>query len=484
MLLDSLEPPSPPKVGGDAKTKEKKPIIKKEVEVRSKTENKNFFSKLFGKHEKKENLERVSSIASMDAENIRSALGITSEKKKLTVREKFEDKAASTGLEKHDWSKSPDLTELVLKQNKKTDKIKIQSDTEKHFSKLHSEFEDSKTEMMSKADKRKPEVQKAKQKIRSEYEKYQVKLKQHAEEQHKQVSEKAKKHEVSLNRKIAGLNKRVKNLDDREKRIQQKEQKIRDAESELAAKKEKINSQAKIMDEYAKEIKLLDTNFRQIKDKTDKQKAEHDNLKLRIKDENLNLKRVKDQYSRTERDHLARIKKMQTDLARAYSELDRINQRSEQVLSTLEKKQALLDEKIKKNEQLVSEEKKMLEILKDPEFDAAMHAEVVPTQTLSEHEEEFQPHMAEQAHDDTSLANEYLEEAPIGKPESAFESIHNKIIDCRQLLIEQNFEDVKILYNEIREDYFTSNVDASDSDTLKADIKDLYDEIALKIVSG
>ena len=544
-IVGSIEPPRRPssRVKNDSKGEETLPPIAPKTDVSSKEEKKkSFFSNIFKLKEKKVETENKSSdlpffgneinssgkdnisqenkdkknigqetkkVKKEDIENIRAALGIT-QKKDKSVREKFEeDVSKDTKKKKKVIGKSSEseLTDILLKhkidvpkksvkktksgkksesnvkvkpnkkvKNKSTNQISskvFNSKAKEDLEKIHGEIEKTKTEMLADVEKRKPEILKAKAKIKAEFQKYEKKIKDTIKKDTKEFNS----YKTAETKALTELRKKIKQkqlkLDKRQDSLTKKELSVAKKEQNARKLMDKVDIQSQIMEKFSQEIDLLDADIKKNANLIETQKVKLEKMRSEILQNQHEAKEKRDDLQKAEKEFSKRMKKIDKETSKANLDLENIQKKSLKLTKQLEEKEKSIDEKEKEINKLLEDEKKIADFLKNHEDKSVKNK----SQVESIADIDFDKQLGESSFDGD------FGETPLTNSDDTAD-IEDKINDCKQLLEDGEYEDAKLLYNELRNEFIELKLNEDESKNLKSELKDLYDDICLKILRG
>lgn len=470
---------------------------------------KSFFSRIMKKKEQapqrpqsleisEESKTDIPEVSEDDLNNIRKALGIN-EDNQSTIREEFEEKTATDSfMEKPEVEDdelkpptmpskiasqktkpktektkpepisklkkpkitTPDLTELILKHNKETPikKPEIKVNPEKPLQKLEKDFEKNKNQLVKKVEKKDATVSHAKHQAKKHFEIYKKQIDKLAKTHAIQINKEKKTHETKLKKKAEMLEKKRLSLN-------AKELKLKEKEKLLSEKEAKINKQVADLEGYAKEISLLDKQLFKNKQEIEKQKAILSDLKSQLAVTKKAISEANQEQKQAEKEHEEYLKKIDLELARKKKDYDELERKSYNEKKILDSKRADIMKEQARLEKLIQDEKKVAEALNNRNYLPKRDEHI---KVLEDHDDDWQ--------------KDYHEKY-VAVQESPLDEIHEKIQDCRELLEEQKYDDAKYIYNDIRTEFLNSDFSDEDKILLKKEIKELYDEICLKILN-
>lgn len=392
-------------------------------------------------------------LSESDLKNIREALGIS--KPEESIQKKWEDelevkakKPEETPGKKTDIDWHEELEELPPAKKETPMAEEIHPPIQEHIDNATEKLEKTKQKLLKGATK---QIADAKP-VQAAYAKHSEKVKQQLDKALKSHDKKLVAAMAKERRKleIEGLkaSKAILSLKKKQTELEKKEANLTQRETEtkrITSNLEKLQAQAEALKNSISQQKTAEKEY---KAKAKSAKAELDNL---YKDHQQKLKAVTEAYSRTK-----------NQMEKVISNLGDLKLKADELFIKTEDASRELARKQEKIQRLIKEENRIYEFLRK-------HSESSPKKTKSIIEDE-----------------QILPDMPQNTPkrETPEQTIEEDILDCKDLIREGQLEDAKMLYNYIRQDFLSANLSDSKKASIKHELKELYDEIALKILHG
>jgi len=470
---------------------------------------KGFLSKLFGKKEKKQDgsvkVNIVSSESELqyddwdknddkyelneaDIDNIRQALGLKTPPSKKSSVQKFEKKIESKKTSVTKPSKSVISKVFPKKSSKVSQKVEdlpafnttksnsadsASASTIANITKIQKEWSEfsgkklkttAETKQVGALDRTK------KSKIVKEFEST---LKRESKKYDSKVKKEATTTISRFKKEIAELAKRDHHLRVREEKLIHRLRKLDEQEAELEediSRLEAMKGEILYLEEDKKKIsqELAEVNSKleEVKSELALIKKELESTKAKIKkeheDSSAKLKKMNKEYQDEEQKHKKELKELTDKISSAKVTLGDMQKKGTQILNQLKKK----EDDLKKREQSIAskldENKSILDKLEATTKD--LRPSVVYREPPMEKSSSY------------SYKASSSSDPVIG--------LKDKLSDCKDLIDNGHLDDAKALYNEIREDFSKiSGVSDAEKEKLKHDIREVYDEISLKIMN-
>ncbi|MGV8168733.1 MAG: hypothetical protein ACP5N3_01625 [Candidatus Nanoarchaeia archaeon] len=288
------------------------------------------------------------------------------------------------------------------------------------------------------------------------------------------IAKMVKDRKKALSADLSKISTRAKELQKKEAALSAKEQKLSEQEKIIADKKKNLDDLFSKADGVAKNRAAMEKDIEKYKKILGDQRAEMLNAKksydyekkeltAKRNDMQQELKRLRettDSERKKGEDMLERLRKQVED---AQKQLDLTIKKSQDMSTKLRNRELALEEKERKVQDLIDQEKKMLALLKGntktPEDVFVKKAAYNKPVRVVEEQGESEIYVDDE------------------------DSLNQKIQDCKDLLKDENYEDAKMLYNEIRADFSTAEIDEARKPEIKHQIRELYDEIALAMIA-
>lgn len=283
------------------------------------------------------------------------------------------------------------------------------------------------------------------------------------------------KKEIELENRV---NKKEAELIKKEKATQSKESMLVSLEKSLGERKAELDTLVSQEATLTAKKEALQAEISDLRKKSAELKAEiinnqklFDSQKKTIFQETKNLqdsfKGLKDNFDNEKRKGDRRIADIEKKCVDAQLELDELMKKSRKVAVQLKAKEDALHQKEKEVMELISQEKKILSLLKGNE-EKGLTA------------------------DDIKARRRAKERKPAtvigfgGEPEIYVddeENLNRKINECKELIRESNYDDAKAKYNQIRDEFMSAVLEDDSRKTIRHELRELYDDIALKMIS-
>jgi hypothetical protein len=283
-----------------------------------------------------------------------------------------------------------------------------------------------------------------------------------------------------IGKKEAELNKKMSELDKKEKSVATKAQKLSDLEKSINQRKSELDELVSKEDSLTKRKEIMEKNIAADKltlsglktEIANNQKA-FDTLQKNISSEKKNLQDdLKKSKAMVEAEKSKGEKKL-AELAKKVEEveahLENMQKREKMAAASRKNKEAELREKEKEINSLIMQEKKIISLLKNNELQSVEYDSLISRRSG------MQTQVPKTIIGDDGEPEIYVDDE---------DTLNQKIKDCKDLIKEANYDDAKMLYNEIREDFMSANLDEKAKKTIKHEIRELYDEICLKLISS
>ena len=476
------------------------------------THKNGFLSKLFGKKDKKQDESVKVNIVSSESEfqyddwdkteekyelneadidNIRVALGIKSASPKKSPLQKFEKKievkktpvVMTSKVSKATLPKT--LSKKLSKSSSKiedlpaftTNKANSMEDTSTStianitkIQKEWSEFSNKKLKTTSESKQVSTLDRTKKSKIVREF---QSALKKEAKKYDSKVKKEATSTISKFKKEIAELAKRDHHLRVREEKLVQKLRKLDEQEAELEediSRLEAMKGEILYLETDKKKMseELADTTSKlnEVKAELVLTKKELESTRSKIKkeheDSSVKLKKMTKEYQDEEQKHKKELKELTDKISSAKVTLGNMQKKGTQILNQLKKK----EDDLKKKEQSIAskleENKSILDKLEATTRD--MRPSTIYREPPMEKPSSY-------SYKSSSSSDPVI-------------SLKDKLSDCKDLVDRGHLDDAKNLYNEIRDEFSKiTGVSDAERERLKHDVREVYDEISLKIMN-
>ncbi len=268
--------------------------------------------------------------------------------------------------------------------------------------------------------------------------------------------------------------------------LSQKEAKLKEKDAALQKKKDEIYAIPARIDElrkaeeqlnstkeaYKKEFEGYKKGLSAIKaDMINAQKSfdfERKEFNVQRRDMQIELKKFRNSVVFETKNGNAKLDALSKEVELAEAELEKTKLSVKKSMDALRTKEKELQNKENKITALLAQENKIRNTLRS---EAKSSVAAMPKKNA---EIVFEDNADSSAVSTDSSEQEFIDDE---------DEIRQKILDCKDFLKEENFEDAKMIYNEIREEF--SNIELAEEKkiVLKQDIRELYDEICVGIVS-
>jgi len=264
-------------------------------------------------------------------------------------------------------------------------------------------------------------------------------------------------------------------------------------EEEFNAREKKLTDYEKTLQDRKKELDLLgakDQDLAKRKSDVENEVIKYKRILSEIRADMFNAKKSfdyeKKELSVQRRDIQANFRKFQEMIESEKQKGDaklsdlaaKINAAEAVLNSTTNKVQTITAQLKSRELAVLSKEKKVLNLL---EQEKKMLVVLRGTSKI--------PHAAE---DDYFQKKQLVEQKAVkiiqekGEPQIFIDdedALNQKIQDCKDLLKEENYEDAKLLYNELREAITSAKIEEEKKKLVKHEIRELYDEICIGIIA-
>ncbi len=466
----------------------------------------NFFSKLFGSKEKdsknpQDTPVKVNIVSSeseihyddwnsneensqdytlneADIDNIREALGLKSNKKK-SAQQEFESisqdktktsKKVTKKVKNHAPKEKEELPAFSTENTTSNDSFESQKDSSikaiTTMQKEWSEFSNKKSTVISDPKKISNIDVKKKSRLVREFE---SSLKREIKKYESRIKREASNTIAKLKNDVLALARRDKHLRARESKLLMHLRKLDEKEAALEEDITKLEAMKSEIQYLADDKKAMDKIVAETKLKLEELKAELASankelqfVRSRIHNENedaaMKLKKMHKENQDEELRHKQELKSLTDKIASAKKTLSEMQRKGNQILNQLKTKEDDLKRREDKIAYMLEENKSILT-------------------KLEESTKEARPSIPSKDYTSDKKSQRYPTSDPVI-------SLKDKMSDCKHLTETGKLEDAKILYNEIREEFSNiSGITEAEKDKLKHDIKEIYDEISLKIMN-
>jgi hypothetical protein len=197
--------------------------------------------------------------------------------------------------------------------------------------------------------------------------------------------------------------------------------------------------------------------------------AEKKNFLLRQTDAEANIKKLQALYAKEKEKGDARLAELAKKVEAAQKEFDTVTAKKQDLLNQINNREMEIQEREKKANAKIEHGKKIMSIL------ANNSSRGVSVSTYDESTEDIS--------EEEPATN--VVEAPAQQTtvENAGNAIQQKIQACKQLIKEGKYDDSKLFYNEIRDDFGKLEIDDATKKELKHEIRELYDEICISMMA-
>jgi len=403
-----------------------------------------------------------------DMENIRVALGITKNTNKKSFQKEFEDHVEKQSKKEKIKKIAKKTTNKIVKKtaNRKekikpiTTKPKI---TNEKLTELSNKLEANKQDMLKDALSRKPSIIKTREKISNEHETAKKEITNFFKEEKKKFTSQIKDLKTKNKLETQKLHKEIADFEKRELKVNKLDEKLSKKEQTLKNKEIKLNKQLKTMEKFSKEIDTLDASLSKTKKELKNKKEELAAVKVQLASVKAEFTKEKKAISKDKLTLQAEIKAKLAELETTNTNLNKLNKKIETKQKAFEKEEVRIDKKRIELNKLLDEQKRVYDFLKEKD----------------EHAEEKM--VEKNTWTDTNKESSSLEDIGF-EDESVEKDINDKIEDCRQLIKEENFDDAKILYNEIRAEFIETGSNEPNAAQIQVHIKELYDDICKSLL--
>jgi hypothetical protein len=275
---------------------------------------------------------------------------------------------------------------------------------------------------------------------------------------------------IDSNRKITELEKkkkedlaRIQKLQDMEKAFNEKNKSIialAAQEKLFISKKDSLEKEVSAQKKTLLDIKSDVANNQNAFD------AQKKNISIETKKMQDNLKDVRMAFESERNKGEKKLSELAKKVSETQNRIDEMMKKSRSVAVQLKAKENALQDKEKEVLDLIEQEKRVVSILKGKEILGA----------------DFEVSRKHSSSRDKKPATVI---GFGGEPEIYVDEedvLKEKVKDCRELIGETNFDDAKLLYNEIREEFLSAKMDEEAKKTIRHEIRELYDEICLKLI--
>ncbi|MGV8162604.1 MAG: hypothetical protein ACP5N2_04705 [Candidatus Nanoarchaeia archaeon] len=291
------------------------------------------------------------------------------------------------------------------------------------------------------------------------------------------ISKMVKDKKKSLSIDISKIDQRVKELSKKETALAIKEQKIKNSDLALQQRKKEIELLSRKEESVKKNKAQLEADIEkykriltQIRSDMFNAKKSYDYEKkefiVKRRDLQTEMKRFEDMHEREIQSGEEELAEISSKVEQAQANLDSITKKNQAIMAELKSREMALENKEKKVNELLSQEKKMLSMLRGNSKQMPSEEDLFTKKKIVDKPVKI---VQEQSGPEIYVDDE--------------DALNQKIQDCKDLLREENYEDAKMLYNEIREDFLKANIDDSRKTEVKHEIRELYDEICIGIVA-
>ncbi|MFA6072713.1 MAG: hypothetical protein WC758_01205 [Candidatus Woesearchaeota archaeon] len=283
---------------------------------------------------------------------------------------------------------------------------------------------------------------------------------------------------VKLDKQMIEIQKRINNMQKKEANLLAREQKIVQKEKELENKQQKVLDLIKNNEDLKKVEIQLGENIDKYKKILSKQREDMMNAKksydyekkefnVKRRDIQIETKKLQNMYESETRKGNTRLELLSKKVAEMENYLEEIVAKAQKVNDQLKNREVVIQEKEKKIEARINQEKNILSVLREKprqevvtvsDFSKKILVDIKPVKVV-----DMKGNMAVFIDDE--------------------DAINKKIQDCQDILKEENYEDAKMLYNEIREEFSKADIVNDKKIEIRHKIRELYDEIALGIIS-
>jgi hypothetical protein len=279
-------------------------------------------------------------------------------------------------------------------------------------------------------------------------------------------------------KQINDLNKKIVELDKKEKANSAKEQKLITMQKSIDEKRKNVDVLVAQEKEFLarkeslkNEIDSLSKTSASLKLETSNIQKEYDSKKklvlLETKKVQDSLKTFSVMYEAEKSKGERKLAELAKSVSETQAKLDELMKKSRSVTIQLKAKENAIQEKQKEVLELIEQEKRVLSIIKGNDI-AGVELDVHKKRNVKEKK----PATVIGFGGEPEL---YIDDE---------ESLKEKISDCKDLVNEANYDDAKMLYNEIREEFMSAVLDDDAKKEIRHEIRELYDEICLKLISS
>jgi hypothetical protein len=269
--------------------------------------------------------------------------------------------------------------------------------------------------------------------------------------------------------KKKGLAADLKRLAEKQAALSAREARLRERDAALTKKKQEIDGLAGREEDFRKKKEAYEKEFEGYKkglvslkgDMLNAQKSyeyERKDFNVKRRDLQVELKKLQNTMTYERRKGEARLGALAKEVEQAQAKLSQFQETTKKAMDALKAKEREVQERERKVTALLDQEKRIL---------FALRMDSGTRQAIRESPE-------------VSSGVDSAEEMAFT---DGGDRLGQKILDCRDLLREENYEDAKVLYNELREEFTGLQLDDEKKKSLRQELRELYDEICTGIVS-
>jgi hypothetical protein len=249
--------------------------------------------------------------------------------------------------------------------------------------------------------------------------------------------------------------------------VERKKQTIQEKENKLVEIEKSLNERKEALDTLTNQEKTLRARKEGLVNDVEAYKKMSADLKAEVFKVQEELKEIRKHYSTEKSKGQRALMTINAQVNTTQEQLNSLVKKSRVVSSQLKAKEQALHERETEVMELIEQEKKILEILKGNENKGITK-------------------------EDVKIRFKMKNKKPAtiigfdGQPEiyaDDEDKLNKKINDCKDLIHESNFDVAKLLYNEIRNEFMNAVLEENTKRQIKHEIRELYDEISLKIIS-